>query len=398
MTVYYINLLLILALAYPLCIRKPNKIKKIAYLALTLSYMWFLATFREGIGYDYGSYIDIFQAIASTDGLQNLLALGHEPGFTLIMKLISLFTADSVVLYGALSALILIPVGWFVYRYCKDAWLSVWLYVTLTFFYTIMNFVRQSLACSVILFGYRFLKEKKPVPYFIVVLLAASMHKTALIMIPVYFLCHIRLDKKMGAFYASATLLLYLTSGWILDKITDYIFTYYKGSVYIDTQYGFSLVFLVVPAVIFGACLALRYLWEKWDPAANMLLNLMMYSAIGWLFITKHFVIERFTQYMYIFALIAVPAAISSLKAPEEDYARLAEMRAESKRGKGKSKEEQHKLRTLSQSISDHQKYYWSAVVALILLTLVYNEFGAHVNEFHKVFPYQSVLEWLNAI
>lgn len=392
MLVYYLILLLIVALAWPLCIYRPARWKKFTYLGLIFGLLWFIATFRKGIGFDYQTYIDIFNKIKSAPWPELFTVTQFEYGFVLLCKLMGLYIESPVVMYGVFELITLVPVVWFIYRYCKDIWLSAWLYVTLTFFYTSMNFIRQSLSCSIALLGYRFLRDKKPVPYFLIVLLAASFHKTALILIPVYFVCHIKLTKKLAIAYASATFILFLSSSLIIDFITDYAFTYYKGSIYIDPKEGFPLIFLVVPFLLFGAFIALRPAWEKRFTEATMLFNMMMYSSIIWLFITRHFILERFSIYVYVFILISVPQALSCLKRPQEEYERREEMRRTTKKGKN----EQGQLKALNQNISDHEKYYWSAVAALVLVTLVYHDFGANVNGFHGVFPYRSILPWMN--
>lgn len=407
MAVYYFNLALITVLGFLLCVRKPTKPKKIIYLAVTFGFMWFLATFRSGIGFDYRAYIDIFNTVRAAGWAGAFTSLELEPGFVVVTKLIGICTDSTVVMYGIYAALIYVPVAWFIYRYVEDsdAWLAVWLYVTLAFFYGTMNFIRQNLACSIMLLGYRFLREKKPIPFVVFVLLGASVHKTALVMLPVYFFTHLPPGRKTGIFYASATVLLYITSVPILDFVTRFIFTSYNksnpaGYFYIDPANGFPLYFLLVPGVIFGGCLALYASWKTRDKDAALLMNLMTFNFIIWIFITRHFILERFSLYVNIYALLAVPAALSVLRAPAEDYAKLAEMKAAvstpGKKGRPKPKEEQARLKQLEQKISDHKKYYWSAVAAIWLLTLIYNEYGANVNHFHNVFPYRSIFPWFN--
>ena len=130
MTVYYINLLLILALAYPLCVRNPSDAKKAAYIALTFGWMWFIATFRYGIGFDYYSYIRIFEQVRELPYLAAVRDFGLETGFTLLTKVMTLFIGDASIqanttmMYGVYQAAILLPVMWFVYKHCKDAWLA----------------------------------------------------------------------------------------------------------------------------------------------------------------------------------------------------------------------------------------------------------------------------------
>ena len=91
-----------------------------------------------------------------------------------------------------------------------------------------------------------------------------------------------------------------------------------------------------------------------------------------------------------------MPQAVSALKCPQEDYDRLAQLQLEGSKKTGRTKAEHAAQRDLSQKISDHQKYYWSGVAAVLILTMIYQEFGSYVNGFHNVFPYHSVLPWLN--
>ena len=394
MLVYYIILALIVLLAFPLCLYKPAQWKKLVYLGIVFAYLWCLSTFRYGIGFDFDSYINIFNQVKNDPNPFTLMGEGLEPGFLLLNKLMSLFVPNSVVMYGVYALLTLVPIFWFIYRYCREVWLSTWLYMTLTFFYTTMNFIRQGLACSVVVLAYKFLKERKPVPYMLIILLAASFHKTALIMIPVYFLCQLKLTWKLGALYAGVSLVAYMTSGILVDFITDYIFTGYKGTVWLTE--GFPLHFLFVPTVVFGICLALKWAWEKRDPDATMLLNLMLYTFAIWVFITRHFILERFSMYVYIFVLVALPAALESLKAEPAVLDKQQRLADEVKNKKTKpGKEQLAELATLTQTIKDHRKYYWCAVAGVLLVTFIYHDYGGNVNGFHGVFPYQSIFSWL---
>lgn len=397
MNVYYINLLLILGLAYPLCIRNPNRVKKICYLLITFGFMWFVATFRHGIGFDFYSYLEIFEEIRSVPDWKSVFALKYEPGFELVTRLMGYMVNTSVGVYGIYSLLIFAPIAVSIYLYCDDVWLSTWLYVMLTYFYSSMSFMRQNLACGVALLGYKFLRDRKPIPYFLIVLVAASFHKTALVMIPLYFLSMIPINVKTMVAYGVAIITGYLLSPWIVDFVTDYVFTYYKGSMYLDPEQASHPIFLLIPSVLLILCLSVFPIWKQRDPRnANMLTNMMVFSWGIWLMITHHFIIERLSHYPYMLMLIGIPAGLRVLYAPQEDYDKLAtiEHAVLSKKGKA-PKSEMAEAKRLRQKISDHQKYYWSATGALLLITVLYHEFGQYVNNFHHVFPYQSVLSWL---
>ena len=413
MAVYYINFLLIIGLAYPLCIRKPCNVKIGVYLLITFSWMWVIATFRYGIGFDYYSYIRIFEQIRGTQNLAALLALRYEPGFALLTGAMTFFiadtniTANAAVMYGVYQVFILLPAMWFIYRYSKEnAWLATWLYATLTFFYTSMNFTRQALACSVSLLGYKYLRERKLIPYMLIVLLAASFHVTALIMVPIYFICQIRLTKKLAIFYGVSVAVLFLSSNFILDFVTQFVFATYRDTLWLNEH--LTARFLFVPAAILATCLVLLKGWEKRDSDAVMLTNMMMFSFVIWLFSTRHFILERFSMYPYIFVMVALPAAISALRASEKDrmdFAALKESTLDAptggkKKKAGSDKDALSRRGELAKNIKEREAFYWSAVVGIFAVTLVYHSMSVHVGDygFHNIFPYSSVLEWLGGM
>ena len=84
-------------------------------------------------------------------------------------------------------------IGVWIYKHSKNIALSFLCFIAfgiLSFDFTIL---RQALAVSITAWSFDFLINRKPVKFFLIVLLAACFHKTALIMLFIYPL----LDKKM---------------------------------------------------------------------------------------------------------------------------------------------------------------------------------------------------------
>ncbi|WP_195282687.1 EpsG family protein [Harryflintia acetispora] len=406
MLIYILNLVLILALAWPLCIHKPTPKKKLCYLAVTFGALFLLAALRQGIGNDYDTYIEIYQRIGATP-VSQLWAMPEEKGYVLLCKLLSLISMDTVFLYAVMALLCLVPVAWFIYRYSPNVWLSTWLYVTLTFFYGTMNFVRQNLAVAILLLGFPLLRRRK-IPaalcYAGVILLACTFHKSAVIMLPILLVCYIPLKKWVLGTYAGLALALYVTSGYIIDFITDYIYTQYKGKIYLELGFGFH--FLIVPALILLLALCTQKKVTERYPDGGLMVNMMLYSFLIWLFITKHFVLERFSLYVYIFVLLAVPMACETF-APDnammEKYQSLREELRQARSLGGKSP----KLKSLSrqfgamkETVALQQVYYWCVVGAVLVATFCYQVFGMYdgTNGFHGVFPYHSFVGFLERL
>ena len=47
--------------------------------------------------------------------------------------------------------------------------------------------MRQGVACAVFLYAYKFIQEKKPIPYILLIAFAGLFHASALILLPLYF-------------------------------------------------------------------------------------------------------------------------------------------------------------------------------------------------------------------
>ncbi len=392
MSVYYILMALIIGLAYPLCIRKPSAKKNIIYVSIVFGYMFIMSVFRYGIGNDFYTYRRVFYNFCSSD-----LSLGErfanrdfELGYTVIMEIVRLLGGDYFVLTLIMALLILLPAAFVIVKYSKMPWLSCWLYLTVTFFYNSLNFTRQSLAVSVILLSWRFIKEKKHWAVILIALAASLFHMSALVFIPIYLLSLIKPSVKLYGIIGAAAVAVYIFSQTILEFVLNKFFSSYAH--YLDTiflQVGLSPVYLVVPAV-FAVLAAAAYLtgWKDKSSEAGLLCNLLFYNLLIWLFITKHFILERFTLPIYIFVILSVPEMTEHFKGIR--FGGRAVRGAHFKESKTES--DNAAVRFFSYALKNG-KYLWTVVTAAVLIvTVTYNDFCIHEGV-HGVFPYESVFD-----
>ena len=318
MAVYYILMALILGLAYPMCIRKPSKKKNIIYIAVVFGYMFVMSSLRYGLGNDYFNYRTYLHNVMDNglSVIDTVRTTGIEPGYVLLLKLTGLLGGDYLILNTLTALLILVPTAYIIIKYSKMPWISAWLYLTVTFFYNSLNFTRQSLSVAVIFLGWRFFRDRKHIPAVLIILAAAMFHVSALILLPVYFLSLIKPSAKSLGIIGGAGVLAFIFSRQILSFVTTYILPRYAK--YMDTIYlrvGLSWVFLLIPALMMILTLAAYFTgWKDKAPEAQMLANFSFYNFFIWLFIVKHFIIERFTMPIYIFILLAIPEILDCWK------------------------------------------------------------------------------------
>lgn len=310
MAVYLILMAIVLVLAYPLIERKPSIGKKLCYVIVTFAAMYLISIFRYGLGNDYYSYIYIFRNIQDASGLE-IFNLGYEPAFTVITKLISLFTSNINVLYAIYALLILVPTAYAIFRYSENIWMSTMMFISLTFFYCSLSFIRQSIAFAVILCAYKYVKERNHFKVLLFIFIACLFHSTVIVMIPIYLIAaFVRPTKITIPIYGVITALVYFLS-WPILRLAVLLLPQYKG--YLDLNFitqGYKPVYLIVPAIIAALAIAAHFTGygKAYPKQSSIFTNFAIFNFIIWFIATKHFVIERFSMYIYILMIMFIPS------------------------------------------------------------------------------------------
>lgn len=156
---------------------------------VTAKYLFVILVCFVGLRYytgsDWSGYISYFNNVRWNDGnsrwgfgfkLLNLLCKSVYESYYLVQFISSLFFAFSI--------------AEFLRKYAKYKFTCLFLALTFYFDDLFMAQVRQSLAISILLLGTTYLLEKKWLKYFLVVILAALFHVTAIVAVFTVFLLH----------------------------------------------------------------------------------------------------------------------------------------------------------------------------------------------------------------
>ncbi len=322
MAVYLILMGIVLILAYPLIEHKPSVGKKLCYVIVTFGAMLCISVFRYGLGNDYYSYIYIFRKVSDATWL-DMFNTGFEPGFVLLDKIISCFTTNVDIMFAVHAVLILTAVAYVVFKHSENIWLSTVMFISLTFFYCSLSFIRQAYAFAIILLAYRYFKERNHFMVMLFIFIACLFHSTVIIMIPIYILSVLVKPTKLTVLiYGVATLLIYLLS-WPILNIAVTIFPQYSGYLNLNfIKVGYNPIYLLVPTVILLLALFARFTGygKAYPKESSLFTNFAIINFIIWLMSTKHFVIERFSMYVYIFMIMFIPSVVSYYKKCIQTY------------------------------------------------------------------------------
>lgn len=144
------------------------------------------------------SFSDIYNRFLSFSflGTENTA----EVGFLLIEKIFQTIGLSFQLFLVVIACGFTIPLSKWICKYSKRPLLSVMIYFCLFFSLYGTTALRQTIAMSIAFFGGQVcLRKNKVVPYILCCVIAATIHRTAIVLIPFYFISKVRWDKvKIG--------------------------------------------------------------------------------------------------------------------------------------------------------------------------------------------------------
>lgn len=245
-----------------------------------------------------------------------------DQGFSVLVGIIKLIIGNRDVLYFLILALIQGVILTSVYRkYSMSYIMSVFLFVISTDYIGWMyNGIRQFMAVVIIFAATPFIIKRKYVPLIALILLASTMHQSALIMIPIVFIVQgPAWNKKTLLFILAALIAIFFVgsfTSWMDSALAD---TQYKNVVSDFTEFKddgtnpLRVLIYSIPAIIsfFGR----KKIQESDNVVINICTNMSIISAGLYLvsMFTSGIFIGRLPIYVSLYGYILLPWEIEHL-------------------------------------------------------------------------------------
>lgn len=316
MTVYLIMLALMILVLLPQAMpaspglmqeKKYQKSKKLTVWILFFI-LAFVAAFRYGVGTDFYAYY-------KTSGWTNQFQRGEysDPGFTLFAIVCRTIFGDR---NGSLTiGAAIVTCALFVFTIAKrseNLTISILLFVFAGCFLGMFNGVRQYLSTAILFAGHHFVLEKKPIKWLLVVLLAASMHVTAILMFFIYFICNWKCDWKLVLMYFALAVVLLFAYEPLFDLVgalkQDEIDTSYE---YMSSQVNILRILVQCVPII------LLFFVDKEkvnnDKDARFLFNICLLNGAFAVAAMNSPYLSRFWIYTSCFQVLMYPKILSKM-------------------------------------------------------------------------------------
>lgn len=318
MTVFY--LLLFGTFPFTLVARLNTKFNKLKRPELLLSIiviipMILIAGLRNGIG-DTGDYKHFYGIVANQPDLftaMNEAKDGYEQGFTAFFWILSRISIDPQFMIFICAFITTFLNLWTIRKYSKTFELEIFLYITSGFYLVTMNGIRQCLAAAILFAATKYIIEGKFKHYLVVVLAMYTIHTSALIMIPVYFIVREEAWSPKIMKIIALSSIVFICSQPLLNimfdaaegtKLGGYESTF-------ETEGGANPLRTVIAAIP----VVLSYIYrdklkEEW-PESNIFINMSVFCFIISVFSMINWIFNRFNIYFELYSYILFPYIVT---------------------------------------------------------------------------------------
>ena len=242
---------------------------------------------------------------------------GIEPGFVLFQKLMQALTTNFVLFLFSIATLV---VGLHLKLFKKlseNYGITMFVFIALGTYLFFFNGARQAMAASIFGFALFALHKRNFVQYALVVILAASFHKTVLVMLPMYFVFIMKFSPKQFIFLLVLTAL--ATSGLSIVMSLAPTLLNEKYANYANRTSGGGVLLMLVYLIMNGAFLFLRKFIEEEDlKKYDVYLSLTLFTALVYLMVNvagQDVNLIRFTLYSSFGYMFIWPIILKNIKA-----------------------------------------------------------------------------------
>ena len=208
-------------------------------------FMMMLLTLQSGlrnvaVGTDtYSFYLQFVEVSDTSWGnlINNVLlffsdGVGKDPGYFLLLKIIQIIIPDFQMYLLAFAAFFFFALGRLIYRYTSNNYevlLGIALYQCVFYSFFSITGLRQTFATAFLLLSVPYVLDRKFLKFLLLVLIAGTQHKSALLFIPFYALLSLNNPRRVIMSALISFLIMWgIGKTLVSSVVTDTIFAQYE--------------------------------------------------------------------------------------------------------------------------------------------------------------------------
>lgn len=176
--------------------------------------------------------------------------ISSEPGFSVLVWVLAQLFRDSQSLILVCAIITNISFVKFLYTHSKDFRLTMFLYISAGYYFTSMNIMRQYIAISILLFGFKYLENKQLKNFIIFIFVAFLFHKSAFIALIIYFIVHSRIIRQHKFISLFIVGILMINFNSLINILENTAYENYANT-FLNSGYGVGFIRVLFWSIIF---------------------------------------------------------------------------------------------------------------------------------------------------
>lgn len=315
MIIYYSLILIICAMAFfSLVLKKKKNRSKVVLYFSSIGIILIQGLRATSVGNDIHVYLRGLGLANGMNFLSGDRLYNFEIGFSLFTQLMARLGINEIQFLFLIAAMIIIPISVTIYKKSVSSSLSIIMYICLGFFTFSFSGIRQSIALAITFYSFKYIEERRFIKFLLLVVLATTFHKTAIIFLPAYFLYPIKIKGK----HIMVIFILLALINLFKSRIYSLIYYLYRGySPIIEDTGAYTLLFIMIAVYVSSFIFDKKKINKKSYIAYQ---NFLLMAIIVQVFASISNTIMRAGFYYYIFIILLIPEIISK---QENRYFRL---------------------------------------------------------------------------
>lgn len=320
----------VLLIAFPVLVRMVSEKyrftvgKKLLYETSTGSidifmilFLLLLALRGTQCGIDTRQYLRLFNEY-STQSVSRLLSThNHELGYKLLNRTVGFAGGGYQVLLAVTAFVCVYPLWHFYRRESENQLLTISLFLSVAPFVMYFSGIRQAMAMSMGVFAWYCARNKRPILFAAVILLAMQFHISAFVLVILYPLYHLKITRRWLWFVVPCMVLVYIFK---TQLFTFLIAIFWSEGASIQRTGATTVLMLLI---LFGIYSYIIPDEKSMDKDTIALRNMLLCSITFQFFAMLHPWAMRFNYYLLIFIPILIPKIVSQSK---KTYKQIADI------------------------------------------------------------------------
>lgn len=241
-----------------------------------------------------------------------------EPGFLLLTAIIKKTTNSFQFFLFVCALLSLVPIMVLYLKESNYSLLTIALFVGLAPFPMFFSGLRQSIAMGIGAICYFLCKNKKPIPFLILVFIAYSFHQSSVILLFMYPLMHLRITKKWIPLVVGVFVVCFVFRNQIFGYALHFNDKY--ESRYVISQTGSYMYLVLLLLLTIYSFVMLKD--SEFDSFG--LRNILVFTLILQTFALSNSVAMRLNYYYLIFIPLLIPKVVENARTELRQIARMS--------------------------------------------------------------------------